>query len=201
MRGQLVAVGLFAAVTAGLVAGYWRAFGGDGAEAAAGGAPGSTSTAGKRHPGRVEQFHAELREKYGKNARGLPVVVAVDYDEFGDRLHVVLSLDHTLDQPAEARAAGLRRILGVLQLFDAAGLNCTSILVTATAPVPGRDGHTSEAMVIRCQFPREKLSGVEWQRLTGQDVAALAEQFWLHPELEERAASEGATGAAQEPAQ
>jgi hypothetical protein len=178
---QLIAVGLFVAITAGLLAAYARSFATeDGPEAVTS----HTDPRRRATVARARQFHAELRRQLGSNGRGLPVVSAVDYDPAIDRLHVIVSLDHTLDDPAEARLSGMRRVFDVLKAFQASDLSCNTVLVTATAPIPGQAGNESEGMVIRCQFPRERLDRVEWSRATPEEVPALAEQFWLYPDLD-----------------
>lgn len=177
---QLIAVGLFVAVTAGLLAAYARTFGTG--EDAADSSP--ADPARRANVARARQFHVELREKLGSNGRGLPVITAVDYDDAIDRLHVIVSLDHTLDEPAEARLSGMRRVLEVLRAFHVSDLNCGAVLVTATAPIPGQAGNESEGMVIRSQFASERLDRVEWTRATPEEVPTLAEQFWLYPDLD-----------------
>lgn len=182
LRGQLIAVGLFVTLTAGLLAAYSRAFGPTEAHDPA--ATARKPLAGRTPLARVSQFQSDLRTRFALNERGLPTVSAVVYDEDADRLHIVLSLDHTLDTPAAARGAGLRRVVDVLDAFRLAGLRCRTLLITATAPVADRVGTESEGMVIRCQFSIDHLDGADWSRLTGDDVPALAEQFWLYPDLQ-----------------
>ena len=185
---QLIAVGLFVAVTAGLLAAYARTF--------ATGENGPDAVTSPVNPSRratvirARQFHVELRQKFGRNGRGLPVVSAVDYDDAIDRLHVIVSLDHTLDEPAEARLSAMRRVLEILKAFQASDLSCNTVLVTATAPIPGQAGNESEGMVIRCQFPKERMDRVEWTRATPEEVPTLAEQFWLYPDLDVAGESE-----------
>ena len=182
---QLIAVGIFIAITVGLLFAYSRVFEpGAGEGAAMANSPQRRPSPPRVPSDRVRDFYTRLRSTLGTNARGLPAVSAVNYDAATDRLHVVLSLDHTLQAPAEARAAGTRRMLDVLRAYHAAGLGCTSVLITATAPAPGPSTNSAEVTVMRSQFSRDRLARADWPRLKGDDVPALAEQFWLYPELE-----------------
>ena len=195
LAAQIVAAVVFVAFAAGVIA-YARALRSVSHEAVAGapGEPDAESPLPPLPPGveltpktarNAPEVFTALARQLGENARGMPCVVYVDYDRHADRLHVAFSLDHADPAGAGARPAALKRVRDILEAVHDGSMPWTWILVTGTAVVPDKAGAGGESTVLRAQFSRDRLKGVDWSRAAAGDrLSGLAQQYWLCLDLQ-----------------
>lgn len=184
LRAQAIATAVFVAVAMGLMM-YARAFRGTAERALA--AEPIEPDGPPRPPGFVltvksaataRELQAALLQTFGNNARAMSCVTFVDYDAHPDRLHIAFALDDADATRAAAKDGALRRMRDLLEAVGDGEMRWSWVLVTGTARVPDRFDAVSESTVVRAQFSRERLRQVDWSRFTGDDVPALAAQFW-----------------------
>ena len=131
----------------------------------------------------VARLHESLRKQFGVNARGIDRVTHLEYDGWPDRMHVVLALDHNPLTMTPTQAAELRPMVDVLRALHAAKLQWRWVLVSTTAPAEVEAGKITEATVVRASVAREKLERLDWNNVTTDDLAAVAEQFTVDDAL------------------
>ena len=188
----MVAAAVFVAFAAGLIA-YAHAFRSVADDAAAGESGEAEAPLPPLPPGveltpktarNARELMTALSRRFGDNARGMPLVTFVDYDRHPDRLHVAIALDHPDPAAPGARPAALKRFHDVLESIRDGEMPWTWVLITATSGVRDKADAPSESTVMRAQFSRDKLRRLDWSHAGGDEIARLADQYWLCLDLQ-----------------
>ena len=109
-------------------------------------------------------------------------MTGVDWRAGADTVRVVWAVDDNL--AALRRAGALQDVFNILRAVEDAGIAYETIEVVGTFTLEDRAGRVAEREVISATFDRAAVEAADLDALSPMDVLTLAENTFLHHELE-----------------
>ena len=131
----------------------------------------------------IEQLQRELIQVLGKSNRGIARTYKIQ-DENGN-IKIGFTVNDNITK-GFVRFGAKSDIEKILKATESLAGKYSEVIVIGTFSLTDKFGNSKESRVIEATYTRNTINKINWQGFLIDDIYAIADSVWLHPDFKER---------------